>query len=193
MAGKLINFPAAVAARAAADGDRVWSRRLATAFRWGLVAGRDWGADFRKLSAGAALVGLTLWLDHMQVKFPLLKFLVLIFLRMWLKDSPFCLDLELKNRTTLSETNSMYLIEGCFVRRGLVPAYKDITERLGLVPPKKFSRLALLPDEKRERERVIKADIEGRKGKLAKSTTGIMRKKKITDFRKKRLLRRTHP
>ncbi|GFP94297.1 pentatricopeptide repeat-containing protein at3g18110 chloroplastic [Phtheirospermum japonicum] len=30
------------------------------------VADKDWGADFRKLSAGAALVGLTLWLDHMQ-------------------------------------------------------------------------------------------------------------------------------
>lgn len=41
------------------------------------VADKDWGADFRKLSAGAALVGLTLWLDHMQVNFPLLKFLVL--------------------------------------------------------------------------------------------------------------------
>lgn len=32
------------------------------------VADKDWGADFRKLSAGAALVGLTLWLDHMQAK-----------------------------------------------------------------------------------------------------------------------------
>lgn len=31
------------------------------------VADKDWGADFRKLSGGAALVGLTLWLDHMQV------------------------------------------------------------------------------------------------------------------------------
>lgn len=30
------------------------------------VADKDWGADFRKLSAGAALVALTLWLDHMQ-------------------------------------------------------------------------------------------------------------------------------
>ncbi|XP_019168067.1 PREDICTED: pentatricopeptide repeat-containing protein At3g18110, chloroplastic isoform X1 [Ipomoea nil] len=202
------------------------------------VADKDWGADFRKLSAGAALVGLTLWLDHMQDAslegFPESpKSIVLITgtaeynkvslnstlkaylwemgspflpcktqtgiliakghsLRMWLKDSPFCLDLELKNRTILSETNSMHLIEGCFVRRGLVPAYKDITERLGLVPPKKFSRLALLPDEKRER--VINADIEGRKGKLVKSNkTGITRKKKITNFRKKRLLRRTHP
>ncbi|KAL3524515.1 hypothetical protein ACH5RR_017349 [Cinchona calisaya] len=30
------------------------------------VADKDWGADFRRLSAGASLVGLTLWLDHMQ-------------------------------------------------------------------------------------------------------------------------------
>lgn len=30
------------------------------------VAEKDWGADFRKLSAGSALVGLTLWLDYMQ-------------------------------------------------------------------------------------------------------------------------------
>lgn len=36
------------------------------------VADKDWGADFRKLSAGAALVGLTLWLDHMQASFFLL-------------------------------------------------------------------------------------------------------------------------
>lgn len=33
------------------------------------MADKDWGADFRKLSAGAALVGLTLWLDHMQAMF----------------------------------------------------------------------------------------------------------------------------
>ncbi|KAG6742529.1 hypothetical protein POTOM_053401 [Populus tomentosa] len=32
------------------------------------VADKDWGADFRKLSGGAALVGLTLWLDHMQAR-----------------------------------------------------------------------------------------------------------------------------
>lgn len=34
------------------------------------VADKDWGADFRKLSAGAALVGLTLWLDLMQANLP---------------------------------------------------------------------------------------------------------------------------
>lgn len=87
-------------------------------------------------------------------------------LRMWLKDSPFCLDLELKDAPALPESNSMQLIDGCFLRRGLVPAFKEINEKLGLVRPKKFARLALLSDEKREK--VIQADIEGRKEKLEK-------------------------
>lgn len=87
-------------------------------------------------------------------------------LRMWLKDSPFCLDLELKDAPALPESNSMQLIDGCFLRRGLVPAFKEINEKLGLVRPKKFARLALLSDEKREK--VIQADIEGRKQKLEK-------------------------
>ncbi|CAO2838272.1 unnamed protein product [Amaranthus hypochondriacus] len=176
------------------------------------VAEKDWGADFRKLSAGAALVGLTLWLDQMQdaslegspessksvvlitgtAEYNLVSlnstlkaylwemgspFLpcrtrsgVLVAkahsLRMWLKDSPFCFDLELKNAPSLPESNSMQLIDGCFMRRGLVPAFKDITERLGEVRPKKFARLALLSDEKREK--AIMADIEGRKDKLEK-------------------------
>lgn len=34
------------------------------------VIEKDWGADFRKLSAAAALVALTLWLDQMQVGAP---------------------------------------------------------------------------------------------------------------------------
>lgn len=108
-------------------------------------------------------------------------------LRMWLKDSPFCLDLELKNSATLPETNSMQLMEGCYIRRSLVPAFKDIKERLGQVRPKKFSRLVLLPDEKRDR--VIRADIEGRKEKLAKfGEAGVLGTKNV-QFRKKKLIR----
>jgi hypothetical protein len=34
------------------------------------VIEKDWGADVRMLSAGAALIALTLWLDHMQVGAP---------------------------------------------------------------------------------------------------------------------------
>ncbi|XP_024971343.1 pentatricopeptide repeat-containing protein At3g18110, chloroplastic isoform X1 [Cynara cardunculus var. scolymus] len=186
------------------------------------VADKDWGADFRKLSAGAALVGLTLWLDHMQDAslegFPLSpKSVVLITgvseyndvslnstlkaylwemgspflpcktrsgllvakahsLRMWLKDSPFCLDLELRNSVTIPETNSMQLIEGCYIRRGLVPAFQDISARLGQVRPKKFARLALMSDEKRDK--AIRADIDGRREKLEKVRRfGVTRKK----------------
>ncbi|MBA0735156.1 hypothetical protein Gogos_019027 [Gossypium gossypioides] len=264
------------------------------------VADKDWGADFRKLSAGSALVALTLWLDHMQFdvlvarlgvflsakksinlvlnlkatinEFGMVlrqlleihedksvdvpqpgavtlgwrihkkdaslqgypespKSVVLITgtseynmvslnstlkaclwemgspflpcktrsgllvakahsLRMWLKDSPFCLDLELKNAPSLPELNSMQLIEGCFIRRGLVPAFKDITERLGLVRPKKFARLALLSDEKREK--AIEADIEGGKEKLEKlkSKVGSKRTRVVKKLRKRKFIRR---
>ncbi|VFQ60165.1 unnamed protein product [Cuscuta campestris] len=202
------------------------------------VANKDWGADFRKLSAGAALVGLTLWLDRMQDAslkgFPESpKSVVLITgtaeynqvslnstlkaylwemgspflhcktrtgvlvakghsLRMWLKDSPFCLDLELKNTTTATEANSMRLISGCYMRRGLVPAYEDIIKRLGLETPKKFSRLTVLPDDKRER--AVKSYTEGQNGKSVRSINiGMIRKKKIQNFVKKRLIRQANP
>jgi leucine-rich PPR motif-containing protein len=72
-------------------------------------------------------------------------------LRMWLKDSPFCLDLELKNAPSLPESNSMQLIEGCFIRSGLVPAFKEINEKVGFVRPKKFAKFALLSDDRREK------------------------------------------
>ncbi|XP_031482628.1 pentatricopeptide repeat-containing protein At3g18110, chloroplastic [Nymphaea colorata] len=180
------------------------------------VAEKDWGADFRKLSPGAALVGLTLWLDHMQdaslqgsPESP--KSVVLITgtaeynrislsktikaylwemgspflpcktrtglliakahsLRMWLKDSAFCMDLELRDVSTLPELNSMQLYEGAFMRAGLVPAFREIHEGLGEVRPKKFAKLALLTDEKRDK--FIAADIKGRQEKLEKKKRG---------------------
>ena len=85
-------------------------------------------------------------------------------LKMWLKDSPFCMDLELKDIPALPKLNSMKLIDGYFMRAGLVSAFKDIHERLGEVWPKKFSRLALLSEE--SRDEVINAEIQGRKQKL---------------------------
>lgn len=98
-------------------------------------------------------------------------------LKMWLKDSPFCMDLELKDAPALPKLNSMKLIDGYFMRAGLVSAFKDIHERLGEVWPKKFSRLALLSEECRDE--VIKADIQGRKEKLER-----MKKKGIVTARK---------
>lgn len=111
-------------------------------------------------------------------------------LRMWLKDSQFCSDLELKDSPFLPKTNSMQLVEGCFIRRGLVPAFNDIREKLGEVAPRKFARLALLSDEKRES--VIRADVEGRSEKLAKlEKDGVMKKgMKISRFSKGKFIKR---
>lgn len=112
-------------------------------------------------------------------------------LRMWLKDSPFCLDLELKDAPSLPELNSMKFIDGCFLRRGLVPAFKDINERLGLVRPKKFSRLALLSDK--ERDKVIQVDIERRKEKLEKmkKNAGLGKTRKSMRLKPRKYLRRS--
>eukprot|EP01018_Ginkgo_biloba_P019886 Gb_33699 [translate_table: standard] len=191
------------------------------------VENKDWGADFRRLSAGAALVGLTLWMDHMQdaslqgvpessksvvlitgssvynnivsVNKTLKAYLwemgspflpskthsgLLIAkghsLRMWLKDSPFCMDLELKDCLSLPDFNSMQIYEGSFMRAELVSTFKQIGERMGEVRPKKFSRLALLSEEKRDK--AISADIEGRKE--------VLEKRKINPTKKFRLNRR---
>ncbi|KAH0451512.1 hypothetical protein IEQ34_018811 [Dendrobium chrysotoxum] len=201
------------------------------------VADGDWGADFRKLSGGAALVALTLWLDYMQdaslqgsPESP--KSVVLITgtaeynlvslektlkaylwemgspflpcktrtgvlvakahsLRMWLKDSSFCMDLELKDAPNLPSSNSMSLTEGYFMRKGLVPAFKDINERLGRVNPKKFARLALLSEE--SRNKVIVADIKGRKEKLEKlKKKGNVIARKATRLRTGKFMRRRH-
>ncbi|CAN6885893.1 unnamed protein product [Brassica oleracea] len=175
-------------------------------FRSRLLADKDWGAYFRRLSAGAALdaslegypespksvvlitgtaeyngisLDKTLKACLWEMGSPFLpcktRTGLLVAkahsLRMWLKDSPFCFHLELKDSVSLPESSSMELIDGCFIRRGLVTAFNHIKDRLGgFVSPKKFSRLALLPDEMRER--VIKTDIEGHRQKLEK-----MRKK----------------
>lgn len=201
------------------------------------VADGDWGADFRKLSGGASLVALTLWLDYMQdaslqgspespksvvlitggaeynlvsIEKTLKAYLwemgspflpsktrtgVLIAkahsLRMWLKDSSFCMDLELKDAPNLPSSNSMSLTEGYFMRVGLVQPFKDINERLGKVRPKKFARLALLSEE--GRDKAIKADIMGRKEKLEKlmkKRPGIARK--ATRLRTEKFMRRRH-
>jgi leucine-rich PPR motif-containing protein len=63
----------------------------------------------------------------------------------------------------------MQLIEGCFIRSGLVPAFKEINEKVGFVRPKKFAKFALLSDDRREK--AIQAFIEGGKEKKEKMKT----------------------
>lgn len=113
-------------------------------------------------------------------------------LRMWLKDSSFCMDLELRDAPSLPEFNSIQLNEGYFMRAGLVPAFKDIHERLGEVRPKKFARLALLSDERREK--IITADIEGSKEKIEKTKKKkhVPRARKATRLRTGKIMRKQH-
>jgi hypothetical protein len=110
-------------------------------------------------------------------------------LKMWLKDSAFCMDLELKDAPALPKSNTMKLTEGYFMRAGLVPAFKDIHEQLGEVWPKKFSRLALLSEE--SRNEVIKADKKGRKEKLErmKKKGLVMPKKSKKGLRRAKFVR----
>lgn len=187
------------------------------------VEDKNWDADFQRLSAGAALVGLTLWMDHMQdaslqgipespklvtlvtgstiysnaisVNKTLKAYLwemgspflpsnnhsgILIAkghsLRMWLKDSPFCMDLELKDCSSLPDCNSMQIYKGSFMRAELVPAFRQIRESMGDVRPKKFSRLALMSSERREK--AIAADLEGRKEVLEKRKCYLQSKRR---------------
>ncbi|XP_002967971.2 pentatricopeptide repeat-containing protein At3g18110, chloroplastic [Selaginella moellendorffii] len=177
------------------------------------VKDRNWGADFRRLSPGAALVALILWLDQMQdaslqgspvppksiqidigssklnnqasvsntIKTHLWQmgspFLpsktragVLVAkshaLCMWLKESPYCLDLELKNTKTLPDTNAIQVYNGAFVWAGLAPAIQEIDETMGDILPKKFARLVHLTPE--GRTAAMEADLRGRAEKLAK-------------------------
>lgn len=112
-------------------------------------------------------------------------------LRMWLKDSTFCMDLELKDASNLPQSNSMVLTDGYFMRAALVPVFKEIHERLGQVRPKKFARLALLSSE--SRDKVITRDIEGRKEKMEKlKKKGAIRARRPTRFRNQKFLRRRH-
>lgn len=77
------------------------------------------------------------------------------------------------------------------MRAGLIPAFKDIHDRLGHVAPKKFARLALLSSEKRQK--VIMADIEGRKQKLEKmkDNSGPLKRRRLLKLRKKKYIRKT--
>ncbi|BFI40398.1 protein MpPPR_43 [Marchantia polymorpha subsp. ruderalis] len=174
----------------------------------------DWEADFCKLSPGASLVALHLWLmqmqeaaltgrplspksvlliigsskrsNHQSVNKTLMAHLwsmgspflvsktragVLIAkghsLRMWLKDSPKCFDLELEDRPSPPEFNSMQAYEEAWMPRDLVPAFQQIEKTMGTtLRPKKFMRLVNLEEEKRAD--VIAADIRGRTEKAAR-------------------------
>lgn len=87
-------------------------------------------------------------------------------LRMWLKESPHCVDMELKDITPLPSLNSMQVYNGAWMRAKMVPVMQQIEASMGNVRPKKYSKLARMAGEKRAE--VIAAHLKGREEKLAK-------------------------
>lgn len=177
------------------------------------VEHNNWTADFRKLSAGAALVALTQWLSCMQEAslegIPESSKMVTLItgtskrsnavslcktlkahlweigspflttparegaliakghsLRMWLKDSPYCVDMELRDSGVLPEVNTMQVYNGAWMRVEMIPVVQQIEKTLGDIRPKKFSKLARMGEEKRTE--IMVADIEGSAQKQSK-------------------------
>lgn len=87
-------------------------------------------------------------------------------LRMWLKDSPYCVDMELRDSGVLPEVNTMQVYNGAWMRVEMIPVVQQIEKTLGDIRPKKFSKLARMGEEKRAE--IMVADIEGSAQKQAK-------------------------
>ncbi|MCO5557628.1 hypothetical protein L7F22_011195 [Adiantum nelumboides] len=175
---------------------------------------RDWSADLRTLSAGAALVALTLWLDQMQDAalqgFPEPPKTVMLvtggkgctshnetsveqtvkvhlwtmgspFLRSvtpgkfvskgysfchWVKDSPHCMDLKLRNFAVLPEFNTMEVHNGAFMPTRLVAGLQQIEQSVGELRPKKFRKVIHLTEM--QRADVIAAELKAKEEMMRK-------------------------
>lgn len=174
---------------------------------------KDWNADLRRLSPGAALVALTLWLDQMQDAalqgFPEAPTTVTLttggkgctsnqtsveqtvkvhlwtmgspFLRSerpgvfkskgyslchWLKDSPHCMDLKLRNFAVLPEFNTMEVHNGAFMPARLVAGLQQIEQSMGELKPKKFRKLIHLTQMQRSEK--IAAELKAKEEMMRK-------------------------
>ena len=100
----------------------------------------------------------------------------------WLKDSPHCMDLKLRNFTILPETNSMQMHGGAFMQATLVPGLQEIEESVGSLRPKKFRRLIHMSQLKRKQ--VIIAELESRE-RMKKNGRVNLKRQRRAKFRKK--------
>lgn len=192
-----------------------------------------WGADLRRLSAGAALLVLSFWLGQMQeaalVGFPQSSKSVLLVtgrnrnsnraslsktlkahlwemgspflvsktregilmakghsLRHWLRDSPLCMDLELRDMTVVPAVNSMEMYNGAWMNRKMVPIMQQIEESMGDIRPQKYSRIARMEDE--QRSIFIAADLKHHAEKVERDKRRKVLKKEGMQRRRKKLL-----
>ncbi|KAI5055837.1 hypothetical protein GOP47_0029358 [Adiantum capillus-veneris] len=197
---------------------------------------KDWSADLRRLSPGAALIALTLWLDQMQDAalqgFPEPPKTVVLttggkgstthnetsieqtikvhlwtigspFLKSetpgifkskgyslchWLKDSPHCMDLKLRNFAVLPEFNTMEVHNGAFMPVRLVAGLQQIEQSVGELRPKKFRKLIHLTQM--QRADVIAAELKAKEEMIRKGLLDSKGRRKAWMRKRLRKMRR---
>lgn len=100
----------------------------------------------------------------------------------WLKDSPHCMDLKLRNFSVLPELNTMEVHGGAFMPARLVDGLKQIEESMGELRPKKFRRLIHLTEMRRSE--AIAAELKSQEEMKKKGKLGF-RKRRKAKFRKR--------
>lgn len=70
-------------------------------------------------------------------------------LRLWLKDSPRCMNLDLEDSVMLPKVNSMSFFKGAWMSSDAVPVMKQIHTSIGEVWPRRYSKLAHMSETRR--------------------------------------------
>lgn len=88
-------------------------------------------------------------------------------LRLWLKDSPRCFNLELEDDVMLPMANSMTSYKSAWMSSDAVPVMKQNHTSIGEVWPRKYSKLAHMSETRRiEVLRSFRGENEKTKSKL---------------------------
>lgn len=104
-------------------------------------------------------------------------------LRLWLKDSPRCFDLNLDDDVRLPKLNSMSFFKGAWMSSDAVPVMKQIHASIGEVWPRRYSKLAHMTETRRIE--ALAARIENEKRRKFEK-----REKNVQPIKKKRPRRR---
>lgn len=98
-------------------------------------------------------------------------------LRLWLKDSPRCFNLELEDDVMLPRANSMTSYKSAWMSSDAVPVMKQIHTSIGEVWPRKYSKLAHMSETRRIE--ALAARLEGEKRRKLESRVKTTKKKPI--------------
>lgn len=95
----------------------------------------------------------------------------------WIKDSPHCMDLKLRNFSVLPEFNTMEVRDGAFMPARLVAALSQIEESMGELRPKKFRRLIHLSEMRRSE--AIAAELKAKEQLKKKGKLAVKRRRRV--------------